>query len=108
MYVRGTMETSDIIQIVSVCLTVLGFAASEVLALCPGFKANGLLHWLKMYYIQTRDRPVTPIPSIALTPVDDYITETDATLTRNASSTPSRTLESDTQTPDENHVPRSY
>lgn len=105
---RGGMETSDIIQIVSVCLTVLGFVASEVLALCPGFKANGLLHWLKMYYVQTRLRPSTPTPSEPIIAMEDYIRATDDTLGRNATPTPTRTMEYHSETPNETHVPGSY
>lgn len=108
MYERDVMETSDIIQIVSVCFTVLGFVASEILALCPGFKANGLLHWLKMYYVQTRLRPSTPTPSVPVIAMDEYIRETDDTLGRNASPTPTRTMEHYFETPDETHVSGSY
>ena len=53
------METTDIIQIVSVALTVLGFIASEVLALCPGYEANGVLHWLKLYVAKSHDVVIT-------------------------------------------------
>ena len=53
------METSDIVQIVSVCVTVLGFIASEIMALCPGVKANGLLHWLTLWASDSTDVVVT-------------------------------------------------
>jgi hypothetical protein len=59
MYEKRSMETSDIVQIVSVCLTVLGFVASEIMALCPGFKANGLVHWLSMWAEKNTDIVVT-------------------------------------------------
>lgn len=59
MYEKTDMETSDIVQIVSVCATVLGLIVSEIMALCPGVKANGLLHWLSLYVSKNRDLQIT-------------------------------------------------
>lgn len=59
MYEYKDMETGEILQIVSVALTVLGFIASEILALCPGVQANGVLHWLKLYVSKSNDIVVT-------------------------------------------------
>lgn len=53
------LNTTEIVQIVSVSLTVLGFIASEILALCPGYKANGLLHWLTLWVSDNRDLQIT-------------------------------------------------
>ncbi len=55
----SAMETSDIVQIVGLGMTVLGFIASEILAVCPGTRANGLLHWLTLLFNDNRDIQIT-------------------------------------------------
>lgn len=102
------METTDIVQIVSVCLTVVGFLVSEILALYPDVKANGLAHWLYLYAQCYSDRPRSPTPShndlLNIYALERY---PDGTLGRpRLTTTPTRDLEYDSEATIENDVSR--